>query len=335
MGEPLGVPSMKSVKGRIMKRTALLLALVPAFGVLSGCGQDEERKAAPAATRMAVPPGMMTTTTPATQKDVWLHVPTAAATLPGADGFQITQDGMLFKDELVGNGPLPEIGQILNLRYTISHADKSRGGEIISNAHDTKSRAESLALGRPGDMPLVWHEAAATMKRGGKRRLLLPAARVFEDRTKPSGVAADETLLVDLELTEITGEGRDAATRAASTMPTTVPTDLVIEDQKVGDGAVALNGKRVSVHYTGRLLDGSKFDSSVDRGTPYPFTLGRREVIEGWDLGVAGMKVGGKRKLTIPARLAYGPEEKRNQEGKVTIPANSTLVFEVELLGVE
>ncbi|MFH1263938.1 MAG: FKBP-type peptidyl-prolyl cis-trans isomerase [Pseudomonadota bacterium] len=106
-------------------------------------------------------------------------------------------------------------------------------------------------------------------------------------------------------------------------------TELQIKDLNVGKGAAATAGKRVSVHYTGTLTNGTKFDSSLDRGTPFEFTLGAGEVIQGWDKGVAGMKVGGKRHLVIPPSLGYGA----NAVG--TIPANSTLVFDVELLGVK
>lgn len=108
------------------------------------------------------------------------------------------------------------------------------------------------------------------------------------------------------------------------------PSELKIEQLKEGTGAEATPGKTVKVHYTGWLLNGEKFDSSVDRGQPFEFRLGAGQVIQGWDKGVAGMKVGGKRKLIIPPDLAYG---ERGAGG--VIPPNSTLVFEVELLGVE
>jgi FKBP-type peptidyl-prolyl cis-trans isomerase len=101
-------------------------------------------------------------------------------------------------------------------------------------------------------------------------------------------------------------------------------------DEKVGDGEEAKSGDTVTVHYTGWLTDGKKFDSSVDRNQPFTFRLGAGQVIEGWDKGVAGMKVGGKRKLTIPPGLAYG-----NRAVGGVIPSNSTLVFDVELLGVK
>lgn len=109
----------------------------------------------------------------------------------------------------------------------------------------------------------------------------------------------------------------------------TTSSGLVIEDSVVGDGVEALAGKTVVVHYTGWLTDGTKFDSSKDRDDPFSFPLGRRRVIAGWDEGVAGMKVGGSRKLTIPPQLGYG---ERGAGG--VIPPNATLVFEVELLDV-
>ena len=105
---------------------------------------------------------------------------------------------------------------------------------------------------------------------------------------------------------------------------------LKIEELVEGDGDLAAAGQQVSVHYTGWLTDGTKFDSSVDRNQPFQFGLGQGMVIQGWDEGVTGMKVGGKRKLTIPPQLGYGA---RGAGG--VIPPNATLVFEVELLGIQ
>lgn len=106
--------------------------------------------------------------------------------------------------------------------------------------------------------------------------------------------------------------------------------ELKVEDIKVGNGAEAVGGKTVVVHYVGTLTNGTKFDSSRDRNQPFEFNLGAGQVIKGWDQGVVGMKVGGVRKLTIPSQLAYG-----EQGAGQLIPPNSTLVFEVELLGVK
>ena len=104
---------------------------------------------------------------------------------------------------------------------------------------------------------------------------------------------------------------------------------LIIEDIEVGEGNLAVKNKEITVHYTGWLTDGTQFDSSIDRKQPLSIVLGVGQVIKGWDQGIEGMKIGGKRKLTIPPELAYG-----NRAVGGVIPKNATLVFEVELLGV-
>ncbi|MBH0210260.1 MAG: FKBP-type peptidyl-prolyl cis-trans isomerase [Nitrospira sp.] len=116
---------------------------------------------------------------------------------------------------------------------------------------------------------------------------------------------------------------------AENNQQVTTPSGLKYLDQVAGTGDVAVAGKTVSVHYTGWLENGKKFDSSVDRGQPFSFPLGAGRVIKGWDEGVQGMKVGGKRKLTIPSELGYGS---RGAGG--VIPPNATLIFDVELLGI-
>lgn len=116
---------------------------------------------------------------------------------------------------------------------------------------------------------------------------------------------------------------------AENNQEVTTPSGLKYVDQVVGTGEVAVAGKTANVHYTGWLENGKKFDSSVDRGQPFSFPLGAGRVIKGWDEGVQGMKVGGKRKLTIPSDLGYGS---RGAGG--VIPPNATLVFDVELLGI-
>ena len=106
--------------------------------------------------------------------------------------------------------------------------------------------------------------------------------------------------------------------------------DLKIEITQKGSGTEAANGMSVSVHYTGKLTDGTKFDSSLDRGTPFTFTLGQGSVIKGWDQGVLGMMVGEKRTLTIPSELGYG-----SAGAGASIPPNATLIFDIELLDVQ
>lgn len=105
--------------------------------------------------------------------------------------------------------------------------------------------------------------------------------------------------------------------------------DVTITDTLIGGGDIAETGNRVTVHYTGHFVDGTVFDSSLERKEPFQFVLGEGSVIKGWDTGIVGMRVGGKRTLTVPPELGYGP----NDYGP--IPGNSTLVFDIELLKVE
>jgi FKBP-type peptidyl-prolyl cis-trans isomerase len=133
----------------------------------------------------------------------------------------------------------------------------------------------------------------------------------------------------------VTGSGctKNQAEKSQTEAPTHAPTpqgNLKIEEIQVGTGAEAKPKSLVSVHYMGWLTDGKKFDSSRDRNQPFEFPLGEGRVIQGWDRGVVGMKVGGKRKLTIPPQMAYG---ERGAGG--VIPPNATLIFEVELLNVK
>ena len=124
-----------------------------------------------------------------------------------------------------------------------------------------------------------------------------------------------------------------AAVANAEVASVTTPSGLKYTDSQVGTGAEAVSGKAVSVHYTGWLDEngnkGKKFDSSVDRGQPFQFKLGTGMVIKGWDEGVSGMKIGGKRTLMIPSELGYGP-----RGAGAAIPPNANLIFDVELLGV-
>lgn len=118
-------------------------------------------------------------------------------------------------------------------------------------------------------------------------------------------------------------------TNENANMNTSQGPELQFEDVVVGTGDEAISGDRIVVHYTGHFVDGTVFDSSVTRGEPFQFVLGSGQVIKGWDEGLVGMKVGGKRILAVPPELGYGP----NDYGP--IPGNSTLIFEVELLKVE
>ncbi len=160
------------------------------------------------------------------------------------------------------------------------------------------------------------------------------AAREAQQRNRRLLLIAALVVVVIVVALIILNRNKQPATNAPGLTPgansTTTASGMQIEDLTVGSGAQAKVGDQVVVNYTGWLPDGTKFDSSVDRNKPFEFSLGSGEVISGWDEGVAGMQVGGKRRLTVPPDLAYG------QAGYAgVIPPNATLIFEVELMEIK
>lgn len=163
--------------------------------------------------------------------------------------------------------------------------------------------------------------------------LISAGAYVVYKIPSPSSETLSQNELSSVNINESEGDTLGVVTTAAPIASVSgseqMNDKLLIEDILVGTGEVATSGKKVTVNYSGTLTNGQKFDSSYDRNEPFSFTLGVGEVIPGWDQGVAGMKVGGKRKLSIPPSLGYGARDLGS------IPPNSTLLFEVELLKVE
>ena len=160
-----------------------------------------------------------------------------------------------------------------------------------------------------------------------------PAAKPDAATSKPAASSAPATHKEAPKVSQPSAESR--AVQAARKLGTpsqkpivTTKSGLQYVDIEIGEGTAAKAGSTVEVHYTGWLVDGTKFDSSLDRGAPFQFPVGARQVISGWDEGVAGMKPGGLRKLIVPPNLGYGPS------GTGPIPPNATLIFEVELLRV-
>jgi len=147
--------------------------------------------------------------------------------------------------------------------------------------------------------------------------------------TKKTGIAVGIAVLVVLGGSGLIFNNSSKQATNDNTQMDKKAAQVEIKDLVVGKDAEAVVGKKVTVHYTGVFTNGEKFDSSRDRGVPFSFTLGVGEVIKGWDIGVAGMKVGGKRILVVPPEFGYGPNDYQ------TIPGNSTLIFEVELLDVK
>ena len=159
--------------------------------------------------------------------------------------------------------------------------------------------------------------------------LLAGAAGCQSDDSAKTETAATKTAATETVATETTDSGETMEGTAVDENAITTESGLQYVDYTVGDGASPKAGDMVTVHYTGSLTDGTKFDSSVDRGQPFQFKIGVGQVIKGWDEGVMSMALGGKRKLIIPPELGYGA---RGAGG--VIPPNATLLFDVELLGI-
>ncbi len=229
----------------------------------------------------------------------------AASACSGASTGEVTTaSGLKYVDEIVGAGDTPQPGDYVVVHYTGILQD---GTKFDSSLDRGEPFVFQIGVGKviPG-----WDEGVGSMKVGGKRRLIIPPELGYGERGAGDVIPPNATLIFDVELLDIPR--------------------VQVEDIEEGDGAVAEEGDTIAVHYTGTLEDETKFDSSLDRNEPFEFALGAGQVIPGWDIGLQGMKVGGKRHLTIPPELAYGS---RGAGG--VIPPNATLIFEVELLEIK
>lgn len=213
-----------------------------------------------------------------------------------------TASGLKYVDLVAGTGPSPAATDWVTLQFTATLQD----GTLIGSTRK---------FGKPADIPLDgiseqikgWAEGVSTMKVGGTRKLIIPPHLAYGNAGS-GNIPPDATLIFTVDL---------LGTRPAP--------QVKIEDVRVGTGLTVEAGMRLSVNYTGTLDNGTVFDTSIGK-KPFEFVLGVGEVIAGWDTGLAGMKVGGKRRLIIPPELGYGPQ------GSDPIPPNATLFFEVDLL---
>jgi peptidylprolyl isomerase len=175
-----------------------------------------------------------------------------------------------------------------------------------------------------------WDEGISLLSEGSKARLIIPPQLGYGEQGAGGVIPPNAILYFDVELVSILPGSPDAPTQVAEADYTTTDSGLQYYDLQVGSGPSPAPGQVAVVHYTGWLTDGTKFDSSLDRGEPFRFPVSQGQVIAGWDEGVASMQVGGKRQLVIPSELGYG-----EQGAGSAIPPNANLIFEVELLGVE
>ncbi len=232
-----------------------------------------------------------------------------------------TESGLQYFDIVKGEGDMPKLGQEVVINYV---AWLQEGKEFIARSDDQGGEL-TFAIGSDTVFP-GWEEGVTTMQKGGKRLLVIPPDLALGDEGG-GRIPPGATLLMEVELVDILPLVTPTAVDDADY--TVTESGLKYFDLVEGDGAVAEEGSEVTVNYTGWLTNNVKFDSSLDGGQPFTFTLGTGGVIPGWDEGVAGMKVGGKRQLVIPSELGYG------ETGGGSIPPNATLIFEVELLDVQ
>jgi peptidylprolyl isomerase len=236
----------------------------------------------------------------------------------------VTASGLQYIEMEKGDGPSPLPGEVVAVHYRGTLDD----GTEFDNSYD-RGQPFTFALGRGMVIP-GWDEGIALMNVGGKARLIIPPDLAYGERGAGNIIPPNATLTFEVELISIQPGSPEAPTELTEEDYMTTDSGLKIHDLEVGKGPAPETGQRVTVHYTGWLEDGLKFDSSLDRGQPLSFAVGMGQVIAGWDEGLSTMKVGGKRQLVIPPELGYG-----EQGAGGVIPPNATLIFEVELLGVE
>jgi peptidylprolyl isomerase len=229
--------------------------------------------------------------------------PAPSAPAASNETLTTTASGLKYVDLVTGTGAQPGPTDYVTVQYTgtldngtVFDASRQHGGAV------------TFPLNRviPG-----WSEGVGSMKVGGTRRLVIPPDLAYGSRGAGNVIPPNATLTFIVEL-----------------LDTKPAPEVKIEDTQAGTGAAAKDGDTLVVNYTGKLTDGTVFDSSVGK-QPFTFVLGAGQVIPGWDQGLVGLKVGGKRTLTIPPELGYGAQ------GAGSIPPNATLIFDVELLEIK
>lgn len=235
-----------------------------------------------------------------------------------------TSSGLQYAVTEAGDGKTPEAGQLVQVHYTGKLAD----GTIFDSSYEY-GEPIAFPLGQGFVIP-GWDEGISQLAVGSQAKLVIPPELAYGQVGAPGVIPPNATLYFDVELLDILPGSPEAPAEVADSSFVTTDSGLQYADLTEGSGLIPAAGQIVSIHYTGWLEDGTKFDSSMDRGMPFVFPIGEDYIIPGLDEGLSSMKVGGKRQLIVPAALAYGEEG----VGDV-IPANANLIFEIELLDIQ
>lgn len=231
-----------------------------------------------------------------------------------------TKSGLKYIDVVKGTGDPSANGDKVTVHYTGWLTD----GKKFDSSKD-RGQGFTVTIGQ-GRVIKGWDEGLQGIAKGGKRILIIPADLGYGERAN-GAIPANSTLIFEVDMLKIDAPRKPPKYKAEDLQKTASGLQYVV--LKKGDGGPVQNGQTVQVHYSGWLMDGSMFDSSVDRGQLFEFVLGAKRVIAGWDEGVALMNIGDKFLFVIPPDLGYGS---RGAGG--VIPPNATLLFEVELFGV-
>ncbi len=241
------------------------------------------------------------------------------------EGKTITTDsGLQYVVTEHGDGNSPQPGDMVEVHYTGRFTD--------GNVFDSSYNRENPLRFKAGSGQVIpgWDEAIMLLKVGDTAKLIIPPELAYGEAGVGEDIPPNSTLYFEVELLDARPADNSPPTVVAETDYIVTDSGLKYYDIKVGDGDSPRRGEMPLVHYVGWLEDGTKIDSSRDRGTPLHFTLGTEQVILGWEEGILTMNVGSKRQLVIPPELAFGEDG----AGNGLIPPNATLIYEVELIAI-
>ena len=233
-----------------------------------------------------------------------------------------TDSGLIVVDIVEGSGSSPKKGDRVIVHYTGTLVDGTKFDSSVD-----RGQPFEFTIGT-GSVIKGWDEGVMSMKEGGKRRLTIPPELGYGSRGAGGVIPPNATLIFDVELIEV----KEAFVDTDFSLPgEEIKTDsgLTMIEHVKGDGEKPQPGQTVTVHYAGYLKDGTKFDSSHDRGQPIKFAVGQNKVVKGWEEALSDMTAGSKRTVIIPPELGYG------DRANGPIPPNSTLMFEIELISIQ